>query len=135
MNDTQLSNSIRALPRVNASPAFTHDVLRRVWSASAPGTLAAPAFAPGPIVWRVAAVLAMAACLVAVLQLAVVQQRQHAMTTALRLEQQKLEADLEAVKQSARDAEPVVVLENDRGTRVIMDLDAATHPPVQPYYD
>lgn len=77
----------------------------------------------------------MAACLVAVLQLAVVQQRQHAMTTALRLEQQKLEADLEAVKQSARDAEPVVVLENDRGTRVIMDLDAATHPPVQPYYD
>lgn len=85
--------------------------------------------------WRVAAVLAMAACIVAVVQLAVLQQRQRATATALRIEQQKLEADLEAVKQSARDAEPVVVLENDQGTRVIMDLDSATHTPPQPYYD
>jgi hypothetical protein len=110
-------------------------VLRRARSASATGTYAAKTDATRPFVFRVAAVLAMAACLIAVVQLAVLQQRQRAMTTALRIEQQKLEADLEAVKQSARDAEPVVVLENDQGTRVIMDLDTATHPPTQPYYD
>ena len=116
---------MRALPRTNASPAFTPDVLRRVRSAKH----------ERPFVWRVAAVFAMAACLVAVVQLAVLQQRQRAQTVALRAEQQKLEADLEAVKQIARDTEPVVVLENDQGLRVIMDLDTAIQPASLPHYD
>ena len=77
--------------------------------------------------------VAMAACLIAVVNIAVLQQRQQERTLALRAERQKLEAELEAVKQSARDAEPMVVLENDQGTRVIMDLDSAIQPAAMQY--
>jgi len=88
-----------------------------------------------PLFWRIAAAFAMAACVLAVVQLAVLQQRQQARTVALRAEQQQLEADLEAVKKIARDAEPVVVLENDQGTRVIMDIDSAIQPASLRHYD
>ena len=43
-------------------------------------------------------------------------------------ERQQLATELEAVKKIADDTEPMVVLENDRGTRVIMDLDSAIQP-------
>jgi len=39
------------------------------------------------------------------------------------------------VKRIASDAEPMVVLENDRGTRVIMDLDTAIQPVSARNYD
>lgn len=109
---------MRSLPRTNASPAFTREVMGRVRTDEG----------ERPLVWRMAAAFAMAACLIAVVQLAVMQQRQQARTVALRAEQQKLEADLETVKKIARDAEPVVVLENDQGTRVIVDIDSAIQP-------
>jgi hypothetical protein len=54
---------------------------------------------------------------------------------ALRIEQQKIQAELAAVKESAKQAEPVVVLENDKGARVIMDLDSAVQPASLKTYD
>jgi len=116
MNDTRLGDWMRGLPRTNASPAFTRDVLRKARAQDE----------RKPFAWRrLAAGFAMAACLLAAVQLAVLQQRQHDRTVALRAERQKLQQDLEAVKKIADETEPVVVLENDRGTRVIMDLDSA----------
>jgi hypothetical protein len=88
-----------------------------------------------PMFWRLAAAFAMAACLVAVVQVAVLQYRHEQRTLALRAEQQKLEAELEAVKRIASETEPKVVLENDRGTRVIMDLDTAIQPASLRNYD
>ena len=128
MNDTRLGDSMRALPRVKASPAFTHEVMRKVRRQEACAQ-------DRPLVWRVAAAFAMAVCLVAVVQLAVMQQRHRARTLALRAEQQRIAADLDAVKKVAEQAEPVVVLENDNGTRVIMDLDSAIQPASLRNYD
>ncbi|MFL6244653.1 MAG: hypothetical protein ACJ74H_01410 [Thermoanaerobaculia bacterium] len=88
-----------------------------------------------PFVWRMAAGFAMAVCIVAVVQLAVAQHQRREHIAALRVEQQKIEAELQAVKEIAKDAEPVVVLENDRGTRVIMDLDSAIQPASLQTYD
>lgn len=116
---------MRSLPRTSASPAFTHEVMRRVRTNEG----------ERPLVWRVGAAFAMAACLIAVVQLNVVQQRHQARNVALRAEQQQLEADLAAVKKIASDAEPVVVLENDQGTRVIVDLDSAVQPASLRQYD
>lgn len=82
-----------------------------------------------------AAAFAMAACLIAVVQLAVLQQRRNAQTLALKAEQQRLVADLDAVKKIAEESEPVVVLENRDGTRVIMDLDSAIQPASLRNYD
>ena len=112
---------MRTLPRTKASPAFTHEVMRKARAASREE-------ARRPFVWRVAAAFAMAACLIAVMQLAVMQQRQHERSLALRAEQQQLATELEAVKRIADDAEPMVVLENDRGTRVYVDIDSAIQP-------
>jgi hypothetical protein len=119
-DDNRLGDSMRTLPRTKASPAFTREVMRKA---------RAQAHEPArPFVWRMAAGLAMAACLIAVIQLTVMQQRQHDRTIALREERQQIEAELAAVKKIADQAEPVVVLENDRGTRVILDLDSAIQP-------
>lgn len=109
---------MRTLPRTNASPAFTREVMRKLHRAPE----------RKPLVWRFAAAVAMAACLIAIVNVALMQQRQHVRTLELRAERQRLQAELEAVKQSAREAEPVVVLENGEGTRVIMDLDSAVQP-------
>ena len=116
---------MRSLPRTSASPAFTREVLRAV----------AHGGERRPAVRRLAAAFAMAVCLVALVNVAVMQHRQHERTLALRAEQQKLEAELEAVKRIASQAEPKVVLENDRGTRVIMDLDTAIQPASLRNYD
>lgn len=126
MDETQLSDLMRNLPRTSASPAFTPEVMRNVRRASA---------RPRPMFWRLAAAFAMAAVIVAVVNVAVMQHRQQQQTLALRAERQKLEAELAAVKKIASEAEPMVVLENDRGTRVIMDLDSAIQPASQRNYD
>lgn len=118
---------MRSLPRASASPAFTREVMRTLHPSAAP--------APRAFVWRMAAAFAMAACLLAFAQLAITQQRRQARTVALRAEQQQLQADLAAVKQNVRDSEPVVVLENDHGTRVILDLDSATRAASPSHYD
>ena len=124
MNDTRLGDLMRSLPRTSASPAFTRKVM-----------LALPRDEKQrPLFWRLAAAFAMAAVVVALVNVAVLQHRQQR-TLALRAEQQKLEAELEAVKKIARETEPMVVLENDQGTRVIIDLDTAIQPASLRNYD
>lgn len=125
MNERELSEAIRALPRLKASPAFNREVMRRLrWRPR-----------QRPRFWRLAAAVAMAACLVATLQIAALQQAERKRMAALRAEQQRIEAELEAVKRIAADTEPVVVLENDQGTRVIVDLDTAIQPAAWKTYD
>jgi hypothetical protein len=111
---------MRTLPRTKASPAFTREVMRALHRGEE----------RRPLFWRMAAAFAMTACLVAIVHVAVMQHRRHEQTLALRAERQKLATELEAVKKIARDVEePMVVLENDAGTRVIMDLDSAAIQP------
>lgn len=88
-----------------------------------------------PWFWRVAAAVVTAVCLAAVLQLAAVQQAERRRMAALRAEQQRLAAELEAVKKIASDAEPVVVLEDGQGTRVVVDLDSAIERASLTTYD
>ena len=121
MNDTQLGNWMRSLPRAKASPGFTSEVMRE---AHRDQQIARRV----PFVWRFAAAMAMTACLVAIVHIALVQRERHVKVEMLRAEQERLEAELAAVKQIAEETEPVVVLENDRGTRVVMDLDSAIQP-------
>ena len=123
MNDTQLSTSMRNLPRVTASPAFTSKVMRAVRTQAA-----APARRPISFVWRMAAGVAMAACLLAVVHLASLQYERRQDIAQLRVEQQQLQAELEALEKIAAEPEPVVVFENTKGERVIMDLDMAVQP-------
>lgn len=81
-----------------------------------------------PLVLRMSAGFAMAACLAFLVHgaMTVHAHRQH--VAELRAERQQLAAELEAVKKIARESEPVLVLEHDNGTRVIMDLESAVQP-------
>ena len=129
MNDTRIGDLMRGQPRTSASPAFTRNVLSAVRRGEEHRR---------PVVWRLAAAFAMAMCLVVLVNAGVNLHRQRQSTLALRAEQQKLEAELEAVKKIAREAEPRVVLENDRGARVVVDikdLDTAIQPASLQNYD
>ena len=126
MIETELGSRMRALPRAKASPAFTFDVRRKLRAEAQPYRR--------PLVWRLAAAFTMVICLAGAVQIGVmVHERQK--LEALRIEQQKIQAELAAVKESAKEAEPVVVLENDKGDRVIMDLDSAVQPASLKTYD
>lgn len=114
---------MRSLPQAKASPGFTSEVLRKVRAGDERHR---------PFVWRMAAAIAMAACLAVVVQIAVFQQARQQKYEALREERAKLQQELQAVKDRAKDAEPRVVLENDDGTRVIVNLDADLDSVVQP---
>lgn len=85
--------------------------------------------------WRIAAAFAVVAFLLLGVQFAVVRHAERERVEALRAERQELEAELEAVKRLAQDAEPVVVLENDEGTRVILDAGSSVHSASLRYYD
>lgn len=117
---------MRALPRTKASPAFTSSVLRAA-RRPAPRTVA--------LQWRVAAAFAMVVCIVVAVQVVVIQHQRAERMAALRVEQQKIQAELQAVKAQAADTEPVVVFEHDNGTKVIMDLDSAIQPASYKTYD
>jgi len=114
---------MRALPRVKASPAFKSEVFRAVRTDRAMHTERRPAF-----MWRVAASFAMVVLLIAVTQIGMMQYRRQQQLETLRAEQQQIQAELAKVKKSVGDAEPVVVLENDKGNRVVMDIDSAVQP-------
>lgn len=120
MDDMQIGNWMRSLPRATASPAFTSEVIRAV-RRSTPRRDA-------PLIWRVAAGVTMAACLVAVVHLASTQYIHRKNFAELRAEQQKLQVELQAVNKIASRPEPMVVFEDSHGTRVIMDLDTAAQP-------
>lgn len=118
---------MRSLPRRKASPAFTSEVLRKVEDRQS-GLSAHTSVSALHFIWRTAAGVAMAACLVAVVLLAQMQYARRAETAQLRAETKQLQAELQAVKQIASEPEPVVVFENTEGTRVIVDLDSAVQP-------
>lgn len=120
---------MRTLPRTKASPGFTSEVLRRA-RRERPDTVTQT-----PFVWRIAAMFAMAVCVVAIVHVGFVNYTQRQRVIALRAEQEKLQAELAAVKKIASEAEPVVILEDDRGTQVIMDLDSAIQPASLRNYD
>jgi hypothetical protein len=114
---------MRLLPQAKTSPAFTSDVMRRIRQDERPVP-----FAWRAVRLRVSAALAMAACLAVIVTgvLAVHEHRQQ--LAELRVERQKLATELAEVKKIASENEPVLVLEHDDGTRVIMDLDSAVQP-------
>jgi hypothetical protein len=131
MNDTQLGDLLRGLPRTNASPAFDSELRRKLRAAREPQ----PRFTWRTAVqgWRMAA-FAMALVLLVAVNAGIAQHARQERFAAMRAEQQKLRAELESVKEGANAPEPVVVLENDRGSRVIVDADsaAARNPDIQP---
>ena len=129
MNEQQLRGWMRVLPRAKASPAFTSDVMRRIRRDAARDER------PRPFVWRLTAGLAMAACLAVIVHGAVTfhTHRQH--VAAIRAEKEQLAAELAAVKKIAVESEPVLILEDGRGTRVIMDLDSAIQPASNRTFD
>lgn len=118
---------MRVLPRAKASPAFTSDVMRNIRREKGTRRI--------PFAWRLAAGFAMAVVVVAILQVAALQNERRVRMAEMRAEQQKIEAELQEVKEIASDAEPVFVLENEQGTRVIMDLDSAIQPAALKTYD
>jgi hypothetical protein len=127
MNDTQIAESLRRLPRTNASPSFTSDVLRTVRQERAERR-------PARLSWRTAAAFAMAACLVIIIgQIALLRHDRQERMAALRAEQRQLAAELQDVKRGVPATEPpVVVLENDEGTRVIVELTDDDHTSPTP---
>lgn len=122
---------MRVLPRAKASPAFTSEVMRKIRREEAEREDVRRV----PFLWRMAAGFAMACCIAAVVHIATLQQARREHMATLRAEQQEIKAELQAVKEIAKDAEPMVVLENGRGTRVIMDLDSAIQPASLQTYD
>jgi len=118
---------MQQLPRAKASPGFTSEVM---------GGIARPARRRA-FAWRIAAGFAMAASVALVVQLAVMQHSRHERAAELRAEQKQLAADLAAVKEMAADTQPqpMIVLENDRGTRVIVDVDSTIQPAALRTFD
>ncbi len=109
---------MKRLPRTNASPRFTSDVLRRARNAAS--RAAGDALKDRPT-FRFAAAFAMMLCVAFLAyETAAVHQR-HQRLDALRAEHQRIETELQQVKAMAGDPRPVVVLEND-DTRVIVPV-------------
>jgi Tfp pilus assembly protein PilN len=88
-----------------------------------------------PLALRMAATFVVAAFLLGAVQFVRIEYAQRQRIETLRSEQQKIEAELEAVRQLARESEPVVVLEDGRGTRVIMDLESSIQQTSLRTYD
>ena len=89
-----------------------------------------PAVADGraPIVMRLAAAAVAFVFLIAGMQFVRAELVQRERIATLRSEQQQIEAELAAVRELVNASEPVVVLEDGQGTRVIMDLDTELEP-------
>jgi hypothetical protein len=118
MNDTEIGNAIKRLPRTNASPRFTSDVLRRAREGRQ-GASFREALHAGTPAFRLAAAFALMFCVAGLTyETAVIHQR-HQRLDALRAEHQRIESELQQVKALADDPQPVVVLENG-DTRVIV---------------
>ena len=116
---------MRRLPRTNASPRFTSDVLRRLDAGRRQ--------AHARVGWRFAAAFAMLLCVaVAAFETNAIHSR-HQRLDAMRVEQQRIETELQQVKAIAEDPRPVVVLENDN-TRVIVPVASrgSAHSTQQP---
>lgn len=81
-----------------------------------------------PVFMRLAAAALTVAFLIAGMQFVHAEFVQRERIATLRNEQQQIEAELAAVRELVNESEPVVVLEDGKGTRVIMDLDTELEP-------
>src|SRR5258706_6704463 len=124
MNDTDIGNAMKRLPRTNASPRFTSDVLRRVRNTSS-RTAASDTLKDRPA-FRFAAAFAMMLCIALLAYETAAVHERHQRLDALRAEHQRIETELPEVKALADDPRPVVVLENG-DTRFIVPV--ADHQP------
>lgn len=117
MNETEIGNAMKRLPRTNASPHFTSDVLRKARDGRyVPGRRAG-----GLHTFRFAAAFALMLCVaILVYETAVLHQR-HQRLDALRAEHERIETELQEVKALAADQRPVVVLES-ADTRLIVPI-------------
>ena len=88
-----------------------------------------------PRAWRFAAAFAIVAFVLATVQFALIRNAERHRLAELRAEQQQLRAELQAVKQLAHETETLFVLENEDGTRVIMDVESAVQPSSLRHYD
>ncbi len=104
---------MKHLPRTNASPRFTSDVVRRLEARRNNGY--------ARVAWRFAAAVAMALCVAVLAFESSTVHARHQRLDALRAEHQRIETELQQVKALADDPRPVVVLENDN-TRVIVPV-------------
>jgi hypothetical protein len=121
MNDSEIGNAMRRLPRVTASPRFTSDVLRRSAGSQ-----------PAPSRLRVgstfAAVTAMVLMIIAGTYAAALRQRQERLAS-LRAERQRIEMELQRVKTLANQSQPVVVIESG-DTRLIVNRQDPKQSPL-----
>ena len=116
MNDADLGNAMRQLPRATASPRFKSDVMRRVGENRRTR-----------VVWRLAAVTAMVLMIIAGTYAATLHQRQQRLET-LRAERQRIEMELQRVKALADQSQPVVVLENGDTHLIVNHQDPKQNP-------
>jgi hypothetical protein len=113
---------LQALPRAKASSRFTSDVLQRLRTESVPNVR--------PALWlRYATAAMLLVCLVAGVRGAMRHAHEERIE-ALRTEHQRIETELYRVKQAAEKSQPVMVLEDGGGTRVVVDL--GTEPAARP---
>ena len=117
MNDNEIGNAMRRLPRATASPRFTSDVLRAVRTRHA-----------SRVAWRFAAVTAMVLMILAGTYAAALRQRQERLQS-LRAERQRIEMELQRVKALANQSQPVVVIESG-DTRLIVNREDPKRPPL-----
>lgn len=110
---------MKRLPRTNASPRFTSDVLRRVRN-SASGRATNYTLRERPL-FRFAAAFALMLCVALLAYETAAVHERHQRLDALRAEHQQIETELQQVKAMAGDPRPVVVLENG-DTRVIVPV-------------
>ena len=109
MNEFEMSDALKQLPRVSASPRFTSEVMERLQ-----GRRRSP-------VLRYALALATTFCLVLAIVHSASVRAGEQRRSELRAEQQRLATELERVKARAENPQPVVVLENDE-TRLILHV-------------
>ena len=121
MNEADIGNAMRQLPRAKASPRFKPEVMRR-----------AGEHRRTRVVWRLAAVTAMVLMIIAGTYAASLRQREHRLES-LRAERQRIELDLQRVKALADQSQPVVVLENG-DTRLIVNHHDPNPQPELLYY-
>ena len=124
MNDSDVGNALRRLPRTTASHHFKHDVMRALDRKAGRISIRPGWLTPAFRFMAVASVMLILAAGVYGTSI----HRQRERIKALRAEQQQIESELQRVKVASQ-AQPVVVLENG-DTRVIVDMkqDQQTNP-------
>ena len=123
MNDNELRELLQALPRAKASSRFTSDVLRRLRNPATPAAVR-------PALWLRYATAAMVLLFLFAGVRGVVRHARQERLQSLRAEHQRIETELHRVKQAAERSQPVMVLEDGGGTRVVVDL--GTEPAARP---